>query len=250
MGLRFLWSLVLVRGLRRQFGVRIPPLERHPALSLLLLILLLLLLLFLLLFFLRFLLLLFLRFLRLFLRLLLRLLLHLFLHPLVFVFRLVLLLLFLLFLLLLLLLLLRFLLFLRFYLLVLLLVLLLPKLREEASDDISKGVSLRFLRLFLADGMSEVERMWVGLGWGVTTHLSRLSLRDFFDLRRLGVLCYFGHGISCVEGEGGRVTLWQGCSKPSAFNNVGAFFQSGSRVRTWSGWQGCHACDGWREVLR
>lgn len=31
---------------------------------------------------------------------------------------------------------------------------------------------------------------------------------------------------------------------PSAFNNVGASFQSGSRVRTWSGWQGCHACDG------
>lgn len=85
----------------------------------------------------------------------------------------------------------------------LLLVLLLLKLREEASDDISKGGSLRFLRLFLADGMSESGKDVAGVGWGglgQLTHLRRLSLRDFFDLRRLGVLCYFGHGCSCAEG--------------------------------------------------
>jgi hypothetical protein len=50
-------------------------------------------------------------------------------------------------------------------------------------------------------GCQKVEKTW--LGWATcdrTNSPLRLSLGDFFDLSRLGVLCYFGHEFARVGG--------------------------------------------------
>lgn len=245
--LRLLCDLVLVRALRRRFGVRFRPPECwHPALSLLLLLLLFLLflLLFLLFFFL-----LFLRFRLLGFHLLLRFLLllrfrfflsRLLLRLLVFVFSLLLVFLVLLVFLFLLVLLVFFL----FFLLFLRLCFVVFQFREESSDDVAKGLSFSrlgfLLRLFLAETMSESGKDvagldWAGLGWDRTglTNLCSVSLGDFFDLSGLGVLRYVGHGLlvewSC--GRGRRVKVRRGESLLAgrvllgAFNNDGALIQ-------------------------